>query len=62
MKDSKMYIELLKNVESNKYKLVQIILKEGRKLTRLNPDFDPFYAGDFLHKVEKNLLKEKEDQ
>jgi hypothetical protein len=57
-----MFVELLKNVEFNKYKLIQLVLREGAKLAKMNPDFDPFYTGNFIRKVEKSLLKEQEDQ
>jgi hypothetical protein len=62
MEDSKLYMELLKNVEANKYRLIQIILQEGKNLSKVSPEFNPFYAGDFLTKVNKTLLKEKEDK
>ncbi|MGB9695190.1 MAG: hypothetical protein ACP5SB_04060 [Caldisericaceae bacterium] len=62
MEDTKMYVELLNKVEKNKYKLVQKILKEGSRLAKINPDFDPFYTGDFLQKVEESLIEEAEDK
>jgi len=62
MEDSELYMELLKNIEANKYKLIQIILKEGKNLSKISPEFNPFYAGDFLIKIKKNLLKESQDK
>ena len=62
MEDTKMFVELLDKVENNKYRLIQKIFKEGAKLAKLNPDFDPFYTGDFIQKVEESLLKEAEDK
>jgi hypothetical protein len=38
MTESKIYVELLKKNEENKYKLVHKIVKEGKALARLNPD------------------------
>jgi hypothetical protein len=62
MEDSELYMELLKNTEKNKYKLIQMILNEGKNLSKISPEFNPFYAGDFLIKVKKNLLKEIKDK
>jgi hypothetical protein len=61
MEDSELYMELLKDVEANKYKLIQIILREGKNMSKISPEFNPFYAGEFIIKVNKNLLKEPEN-
>jgi hypothetical protein len=62
MEDSELYVELLKKIKTNKYWLIQIILKKGKNLSKISPEFNPFYAEDFLIKVNKTLLKEKEDK
>jgi len=63
MEDSKIFIKLLNSVEGNKYKLIQMIVEKGEMSNRTNPTlFNPFYAGDFIIKVEKHMVKEHEDK
>ncbi len=61
MTESKIYVELLKESEENKYKLVHRIIKEGKVLVRLNPDFTPFYPADCLQKISQVLLSKTSD-
>ncbi len=61
MTESKIYVELLKEKEENKYKLVHQIVKEGKALVRLNPDFTPFYPADCLKKISQVLLNKTND-
>uniref|UniRef100_A0A7C4Y613 Uncharacterized protein n=1 Tax=Caldisericum exile TaxID=693075 RepID=A0A7C4Y613_9BACT len=61
MEDSLLYIELLKKVD-NKYKLIQLLIEEGQRLYKLNPTvYNPFYAGDFIRKVQAYLLNREEE-
>ncbi|MCI4463515.1 MAG: hypothetical protein JHC30_05020 [Caldisericum sp.] len=64
MQDSEMYIRLLKEVIDNKYRLIQVLIDEGQKLYKLNPTvYNPFYAADFIRKVQEYLLnKESENR
>jgi len=61
MSESKIYVELLKKTEENKYELVHRIVKEGKTLARLNPDFTPFYPADCLQKISQVLLNKTTD-
>jgi len=61
MEDSVLYMKLLKEVLSNKYRLIQVLIEEGQKLYKVNPTvYTPFYAGDFIRKVQTYLLEKKE--
>ncbi len=62
MNDSKVYVELLKKVEKNKYILMQKIIKQGEMLSKINPDYVPFYSKDCLTKVTKEMLREAEEK
>ncbi|MFU2157884.1 hypothetical protein [Caldisericum sp. AR60] len=64
MQDSEIYMKLLKEVIDNKYRLIQVLIEEGQKLYKLNLTvYNPFYAADFIYKVQEYLLnKEKENR
>ncbi len=62
MNDSEIYMELLKKVEKNKYILMQKIIKKGEMLSKINPDYMPFYSEDCLMKVTKEMLSEAEEK
>ena len=62
MNDSEIYMELLKKVEKNKYILMQKIIKKGEMLSKINPDYMPFYSEDCLMKVTKEMLSEVEEK
>ncbi|MCD6107230.1 MAG: hypothetical protein J7J57_03385 [Caldisericaceae bacterium] len=61
MTESKVYVELLKENEENKYKLVHRIIQESKTLVRLNPDFTPFYPAVCLQKISQVLLNKTND-
>jgi len=62
MNDSEIYMELLKKVEKNKYILMQKIIEKGEMLSKINPDYIPFYSEDCLKKVTKEMLREAEEK
>lgn len=63
MEDSEIFIKLLKDVENNKYKLIQLIIEKGTLLHKGNPTvYNPFLARDFIIKVEKQIIEEKENK
>jgi len=61
MDDSVTYVELLKKIAKNKYKLVQEIIEKGEMLSNLSPDYAPFYSEDCLMKVSKEILHGTEE-
>jgi hypothetical protein len=62
MEESKIYMELMKKVEKNKYKLIQRLIKEAENLSKINPDYSPFYARDCFLKVSNEMLEGKENR
>ncbi len=62
MEDSKIYMQLLKNVEKNKYKLISWLIERGEELSKLEPEFVPFYAGSCFMKVSERILNESESK
>ncbi len=62
MEDSKIYMKLLKNVEKNKYKLIKELISKGEELSKLEPEFVPFYAGSCFMKVSARMLEEAENK
>lgn len=64
MQDSETYIKLLQEVINNKYRLIQVLIEEGQRLYKLNPTvYNPFYAADFISKIQEYLLnKENENR
>ncbi len=62
MEDSKIYMDLLKNVERNKYKLIRQLIEKGEELSKIEPDFVSFYAGSCFMKVSKRMLEEAENK
>ncbi len=62
MEDSKIYMKLLKNVERNKYKLIKQLIEKGEELSKLEPEFVPFYAGNCFMKVSERMLEEVENK
>ena len=62
MEESKLYMDLLKNVEKNKYKLIQELIKRAEKESKMNPAFVPFYPADCFVKVSNLMLEEAKDK
>jgi hypothetical protein len=62
MEESKVYMNLLKNVERNKYKLIKQLIEKGEELSKLEPEFVPFYARDCFMKVSARMLEEAENK
>lgn len=63
MEDSEIYMKLLKEIENNKYRLIQLIVDKGTALNKINPTvYNPFLARDFIIKVENQILEETENK
>ncbi len=58
MEESKIYMELMKNVEKNKYKLIKHLIERAKDLSRINPEYVPFYASECFVKVSNVMLEE----
>jgi hypothetical protein len=62
MEESKLYMDLLKNVEKNKYKLIQELIAKAEKESKTNPAYVPFYAEDCFVKVSNEMLEEAKNK
>ncbi|MEF3244526.1 MAG: hypothetical protein K6343_00870 [Caldisericaceae bacterium] len=63
MEDLELYIKLLEKVVDNKYRLIQLLIEKGQSLYKTNPTvYNPFYAGDFIKKLQLNFLEKDEQE
>lgn len=62
MEESEVLMRLLREVEDNKYRLIQLIVEKGAALNMMNPTvYNPFLARDFILKVEQKILEERQE-
>ncbi len=62
MEESKMYVKLMSKVEKNKYKLIQYLINKTGDMSKINPEYIPFYADSCFMKVANSLLMEAENK
>ncbi len=62
MEESKIYMELMKKTERNKYKLIQHLISKAEGLAKIDPAYNPFYPRDCFVKVSEVMLEDAENK